>query len=255
MYVYFYLFARAGLARLDQSTLEAAQALGADGAASSAASCCPCYGRARRRRAAHVHDGARLVQRAVHLRRRFRVMTTQIYSTKVNGDVALAMVETLALALIAVAGLVLLRHTQGETLLAALGKVLHRGGGISGGRPCVGWPRRRAGCSPWCCSCPTSRCSWSRSSLRHLDHRGAPARAVVRELPPRPRRAGPPAPAAQLVLDGVGEYGRRRRHRARAGWLVVRRRVAVRRWIESFLELPWALPGTVFASRSPPPSA
>ncbi|HYS20297.1 MAG TPA: ABC transporter permease subunit, partial [Gemmatimonadales bacterium] len=32
-----------------------------------------------------------------------------------------------------------------------------------------------------------------------------------------------------------------------AGWLVVRRRVAVRRWIESFLELPWALPGTVFA--------
>src|SRR5207245_2445658 len=52
----------------------------------------------------------------------FRLMTTQIYSTKVNGDLALAMVETLALALVAVAGLVLLRHTQGEDLLVALGK-------------------------------------------------------------------------------------------------------------------------------------
>src|SRR3989454_935671 len=49
-------------------------------------------------------------------------MTTQIYSTKVNGDLALAMVETLALALVAVVGLVLLRHTQGEDLLVALGK-------------------------------------------------------------------------------------------------------------------------------------
>src|SRR5207302_9902887 len=52
----------------------------------------------------------------------FRVMTTQIYNAKVNGDVALAMVETLALALLAVAGLVLLRRTGGQDLLVALGK-------------------------------------------------------------------------------------------------------------------------------------
>ncbi|MGH7538473.1 MAG: ABC transporter permease, partial [Gemmatimonadales bacterium] len=32
-----------------------------------------------------------------------------------------------------------------------------------------------------------------------------------------------------------------------AGWLVVRRRTAVRRAIEGLLALPWALPGTVFA--------
>jgi iron(III) transport system permease protein len=31
------------------------------------------------------------------------------------------------------------------------------------------------------------------------------------------------------------------------GWLVVRRRVALRRAIEGLLALPWALPGTVFA--------
>src|SRR5207237_432394 len=32
-----------------------------------------------------------------------------------------------------------------------------------------------------------------------------------------------------------------------AGWLVVRRRVVLRRMIEGLLALPWALPGTVFA--------
>jgi iron(III) transport system permease protein len=32
-----------------------------------------------------------------------------------------------------------------------------------------------------------------------------------------------------------------------AGWLVVRRRTALRRVIEGLLALPWALPGTVFA--------
>jgi iron(III) transport system permease protein len=32
-----------------------------------------------------------------------------------------------------------------------------------------------------------------------------------------------------------------------AGWLVVRRRTGLRRWIEGLLALPWALPGTVFA--------
>jgi iron(III) transport system permease protein len=32
-----------------------------------------------------------------------------------------------------------------------------------------------------------------------------------------------------------------------AGWLVVRRRAALRRVIEGLLALPWALPGTVFA--------
>lgn len=32
-----------------------------------------------------------------------------------------------------------------------------------------------------------------------------------------------------------------------AGWLVVRRRVRVRGWIEGLLAIPWALPGTVFA--------
>src|SRR5438034_2172070 len=52
----------------------------------------------------------------------FRVMTTQIVATKLNGELPLAMVETVALALVAALGLALLRRTEGDELLAALGK-------------------------------------------------------------------------------------------------------------------------------------
>src|SRR5256712_9956750 len=52
----------------------------------------------------------------------FRVMTTQIVATKLNGELPLAMVETVALALVAAVGLALLRRTEGEEILAALGK-------------------------------------------------------------------------------------------------------------------------------------
>ena len=42
----------------------------------------------------------------------FRVMTTQIVASKLNGDIALAMVETVALAAVGFAGLCLLRRTE-----------------------------------------------------------------------------------------------------------------------------------------------
>src|SRR3989441_11930039 len=44
----------------------------------------------------------------------FRVMTTQIVATKLNGELPLAMVETVALALVAVVGLAVLRRTEGD---------------------------------------------------------------------------------------------------------------------------------------------
>src|SRR5213592_3005442 len=49
-------------------------------------------------------------------------MTTQIVATKLNGELPLAMVETVALALVAVVGLAVLRRTEGDDLLTALGK-------------------------------------------------------------------------------------------------------------------------------------
>src|SRR3989442_3961942 len=52
----------------------------------------------------------------------FRVMTTQIVATKLNGELSLAMVETVALALVAVVGFAVLRRTEGNDPLIALGK-------------------------------------------------------------------------------------------------------------------------------------
>ena len=71
MYVYFYLFTRAGLASLDASLLEAAASLGAGRWRTFRRVVLPLlYPAHRRRGAAHVHDVARLLQRALHLRRR-----------------------------------------------------------------------------------------------------------------------------------------------------------------------------------------
>ena len=249
MYVYFYLLTRAGLARLDQSMLEAAQALRAG------------RGRIFRRVVLPLLRpalaGAALLTFMTALGSfsapyvfggGFRLMTTQIYSTKVNGDLALAMVETLALALVAVAGLVLLRHTQGEDLLVALGK------GTAPRRRPIGRPAVRA---------LATAAGWLFAVLLLLPHLTLLLVSLVpyatwttETLPPvlslvnyrrvfsEPERLRPllnsfwmaSVSTAAAVVVALA-----------AGWLVVRRRVAVRRWIESFLELPWALPGTVFA--------
>ncbi|OLC03386.1 MAG: hypothetical protein AUH46_05455 [Gemmatimonadetes bacterium 13_1_40CM_70_15] len=249
MYVYFYLLTRAGLARLDQSMLEAAQALRAG------------RGRIFRRVVLPLLRpalaGAALLTFMTALGSfsapyvfggGFRLMTTQIYSTKVNGDLALAMVETLALALVAVVGLVLLRHTQGEDLLVALGK------GTA--------PRRRPIERPAVRALATAA-GWLFAVLLLLPHLTLLLVSLVpyatwttETLPPvlslvnyrrvfsEPERLRPllnsfwmaSVSTAAAVVVALA-----------AGWLVVRRRVAVRRWIESFLELPWALPGTVFA--------
>jgi len=249
MYVYFYLFTRAGLARLDQSMLEAAQALRAGRAqifrrvvlpllrpALAGAALLTFMTALGSFSAPYVFGGG------------FRVMTTQIYSTKVNGDLALAMVETLALALVAIAGLGLLRFTQGEDLLVALGK------GTA--------PRRRAIRRPAVRALATAA-GWVFAVLLLLPHLTLLLVSLVpyatwttETLPPvlslvnyrrvfsEPERLRPllnslwmaSVSTAAVIVVALA-----------AGWLVVRRRVAVRRWIESFLELPWALPGTVFA--------
>ena len=249
MYVYFYLFARAGLARLDQSMLEAARALGAGRGrvlwrvvlpllrpALAGAALLTFMTALGSFSAPYIFGGG------------FRVMTTQIYSTKVNGDVALAMVETLALALIAVAGLVLLRHTQGEALLVALGK------GTAPRRRDIGRPAVRglATAAGWLFAVVlllphltlllvslVPYATWTTEAL-------PPVLSLVnyRRVLSEPERLRPLLNslwmAAVSTAGGVAIA-------LAAGWLVVRRRVAVRRWIESFLELPWALPGTVFA--------
>ena len=248
MYVYFYLFTRAGLAKLDVSMLEAAQALGADRRATLWRVIVPLL------RPSLV--GAAMLTFMTALGSfsapyifggGFRVMTTQIVATKLNGDLPLAMVETVALALVAVIGLVILRRTEGDDILVALGK-----GIAPRPRPI----RRRS------VRILTASLGWGLAVLLLLPHLTlalvslVPYGAWTTEiLPPvinlnnyrrlfseaerlRPMlnslwmAAASTAAAVALALAG--------------GWFVVRRRVALRRAIEALLALPWALPGTVF---------
>jgi len=249
MYVYFYLFTRAGLAKLDVSMLEAAQALGADRRATLWRVIVPLL------RPSLV--GAAMLTFMTALGSLsapyifgggFRVMTTQIVATKLNGDLPLAMVETVALAIVAVAGLLILRRTEGDDILVALGK------GIAP-RP---RPIRRASVR-WL----AATLGWGLAVLLLLPHLTlalvslVPYGAWTTEiLPPvvnfdnyrrlfseaerlRPMLNSLWMAAASTVVAVVLALA--------AGWLVVRRRVWLRRLIEGLLALPWALPGTVFA--------
>ena len=249
MYVYFYLFTRAGLAKLDVSMLEAAQALGADRRATLWRVVVPLL------RPSLV--GAAILTFMTALGSfsapyifggGFRVMTTQIVATKLNGDLPLAMVETLALALVAILGLLILRRTEGDDILVALGK------GIAP-RP---RPIRRPGVRAL-----TTAAGWGFAVLLLLPHLTlllvslVPYGAWTTEiLPPvlnfdnyrrlltEPERLRPlfnsfwmaAVSTFAAVVLGLG-----------AGWFIVRRRVRLRRVLEALLTLPWALPGTVFA--------
>lgn len=106
MYVYFYLFTRAALTRLDPSMEEAAASLGAGGGVRLRRVVLPLLRPAL--------AGAALLTFMTSLSSfsapyifggGFRVMTTQIVASKLNGETAMARVETVVLALAAVAGL------------------------------------------------------------------------------------------------------------------------------------------------------
>jgi len=249
MYVYFYLFMRAGLAKLDVSMLEAAQALGADRKTTLWRVIVPLL------RPSLI--GAAILTFMTALGSfsapyifggGFRVMTTQIVATKLNGDLPLAMVETVALAIVAIAGLLILRRTEGDDILVALGK------GIAP-RP---RPIRRVSVR-WLATVM----GWGLAVVLLLPHLTlilvslVPYGAWTTEiLPPvvnfdnyrrlfsETERLRPMwnsfwmAAVSTTVAVVVAIVG---------GWLVVRRRVAWRRAIEGLLALPWALPGTVFA--------
>ena len=249
MYVYFYLFTRAGLAKLDVSMLEAAQALGAGRRATLWRVIMPLL------RPSLV--GAAMLTFMTALGSfsapyifggGFRVMTTQIVATKLNGDMPLAMVETVALALVAVAGLVILRRTEGDDILVALGK------GIAP-RP---RPIRRSGIRFF-----ATAAGWTLAVLLLLPHLTlalvslVPYGAWTTEIVPpvinfeNYRRLFSEAERLRPLLNSLWMAAVSTAAAVAlalaAGWLVVRRRVALRRVIEGLLALPWALPGTVFA--------
>ena len=247
MYVYFYLFTRAGLARLDGSLLEAASALGAGRRQVLSRVTLPLL--------RPVLTAAALLTFMTSLASfsapyvfggGFRVMTTQIVASKLNGDVAMAMVETVTLAAVALVGLALLQRSE-------------KGRVVAGGGRGVAPVRKKLGRSRWI----AAAFGWGLAIVLLLPH----ATLVLVSLVPRGTwtiEILPPVLNLRNYVSLVTETERLRplvnslwmAVAATAGALVLgfaAARIAVRGrsrlggLLETLLAIPWALPGTVFA--------
>ena len=246
MFVYFYLFTRAGLARLDPAFQEAAAGLGAGRARLLAKVTLPLL--------RPVLAGAALLTFMTSLSSfsapyllggTFRVMTTQIVFSRLNGDSEMAMVETTTLAMLALAGLVLLQRIEKRREVA---------GAMRGAAP--GRRRLKRGGL-------VAAFGWILTGLLLLPHAMLllvsfvpPGTWTTEILPPavsfsnwssvasQPERLRPlvnslwmaAAATAIALLLGLA-----------AAYLSVVRRSAWRGPLETLISLPWALPGTVFA--------
>jgi iron(III) transport system permease protein len=249
MYVYFYLFARASLASLDASLLEAAASLGAGRwrtfrrvvlpqlyPAIVAAALLTFMTSLGSFSAPYIFGGG------------FRVMTTQIVATRLNGDNELAMVETIALTLLALAALALFRGTHAPDAPASGRKgvapapVVLRSPGVRLGLTVIAWALTAVLLLPHLTLLLVSFVPIGTWTVEPL-----PPAYTLRNyvtLLQDPVRARPLVNSLWLALvataASVGIA-------VAAGILSVRQRVRGGRWIEALLALPWAVPGTVFA--------
>lgn len=249
MYVYFYLFTRAGLAKVDASMIEAAHSLGSGTwttfrrvtlpllrpqlAAAALLTFMTALGSFS---APYIFGGG------------FRVMTTQIVASKLNGDIRMAVVEASALALVALMGLFLLRRQAETRSVVAVGK----------GTP----PAARALAQPiarW----GATALGWAFAILLLLPHATLVVVSLVplgtwttQLVPPEytlanygtllsePERLRPlvnslwMATVATVGAIAIALW---------AGRLVVQRRATLRGLIETLVSAPWAIPGTVLA--------
>jgi iron(III) transport system permease protein len=249
MYVFFYVFVRTALQRLDASLYEAAASLGASGARTWWRVTLPLLRPALAGASLLVFMTALASFSAPYIfGGSFRVMTTQIVASKLNGDIAMAMVETVMLGLVALCGLALLRRVDtGESATA-------------GGR---GVAPARARSRRWWLRALLGAATCAAAALLLLPHAtlvllslAPPNTWTVEALPPvlaldnyrtllaSPERLRPVlnslwmATAASLAAVALGLVAAR---------LSLRLRGLVGRILEWELVLPWAIPGTVFA--------
>ncbi|MFB6240475.1 MAG: ABC transporter permease [Gemmatimonadota bacterium] len=249
MYAYFYLFVRAGLSRLDDSALEAAESLGAGRWRAFRRVTLPLLTPALSAAALLVFMTSMASFSAPYIfGGGYRVLTTQIYASKVSGALSLAMVETVVLAGVSLGFLWVLRRMEGDREFTAVGK------GVGGDRrrTASGWKRiamAAAGVGgvlflllPHLTLALVSFVpsgTWTTQILPDQFTLGNYAslfsqpellRPVVNSL-----QMAAVATAANLLLCFVAAY------------LVVRRRFRGRGLLRILLVLPWALPGTVIA--------
>ena len=249
MYVYFYLFTRAGLARLDAALLEAAASLGASRWRTLFRVTLPLLRPALAGAALLTFMTALASFSAPYLfGGGFRVMTTQIVASKLNGELTLAQVETVMLAGLALLGLGAMRRAD---------RAVSTGTGVRGIAPA----RRRL-------RSPLARGAaglfgWLLAALLLLPHAVlllvslVPAFTWTAEpFPPvlnlgnwtalftTPERLRPVvnslwmAVVATLLALALGFAAAR---------LAALRRDRLRGVLEGMIAIPWAVPGTVFA--------
>ncbi|MFQ5550988.1 MAG: ABC transporter permease [Gemmatimonadales bacterium] len=249
MSVFFYLFTRAGLAKLDASMIEAAHSLGVRG-----------FGVVRRVTLPLLRPQLAAAGLLVFMTSlgsfsapflfggNFRVMTTQIYASKLNGNFGASMVETSALAIIALFGLFLLRRMQGERSVVAVGK------GVTHAPKLITRPAARV---------LASLSGWVLALVLLLPHltlmlislvpRGTWTNQIVPpvysfvnyvSLITQPERFRPMfnslwmAALSTVLVIGIAVW---------AGRQIVQRKARWQRGIETLLHVPWAIPGTVLA--------
>jgi iron(III) transport system permease protein len=123
MYVYFYLFVAAGLARLDASAGEAAESLGAGRARIFFRVTLPMLAPSLGAAAVLVFMTSMASFSAPYIfGGGYRVMTTQIFTSKMNGELTMAMVETVVLATASLLFLAIHRRFERGRAFAAVGK-------------------------------------------------------------------------------------------------------------------------------------
>jgi iron(III) transport system permease protein len=248
MFVYFYLFTRAGLARLDAAFTEAAASLGAGRARILFRVTLPLL------RPALV--GAALLTFMTSLSSfsapyliggTFRVMTTQIVFSRLNGDTGVSMVETTALAAVALLGLAWLQRVEKRREVA---------GAIRGAAPGRRALKRGA---------LVAAAGWLFAAVLLLPH----AMLVLVSFVPAGTWNAEPLPPVLSLANWKAVFSQAERLRPivnslwmsgaatavalvlgfGAAWLSIRRvrRTGFAGALESLVAIPWALPGTVFA--------
>jgi len=246
MFVYFYLFTRAGLARLDGAYREAAAALGAGPGRILFRVTLPLLRPALAGAAILTFMTSLSSFSAPYLfGGTFRVMTTQIVFSRLNGDSEMAMVETLTLAALALVGLFLLLRSEKRRDVA---------GSIRGAAPARRRLRR---------GFLIALAGWSFTALLLAPH----ATLILMSLVPPGTWSVEPFPPVLNVSNWSSVFSVREHLRpiVNSLWMAVGATLVSlilgfaaaylavgprRRWsrtLETLITLPWALPGTVFA--------
>jgi iron(III) transport system permease protein len=248
MYVYFYLFTAAGLARLDPSYAEAAAALGAGRGRTLRRVTLPMLAPALGGSALLVFMTSMASFSAPYVfGGGFRVLTTQLYASKLNGEEGLVAVEAVVLALSSLLFLVLLQKYEGERAYTGASKGAAAAPPARGGRGRVllslvaalgvGFLLLPHATVLLVSFVPEG--SWTTEVLppeyslegyRALFTEPERWRPVLNSL-----RMATLATAANLVFAVA------------AGYLLARGRFRGRRVLDALVVLPWALPGTVLA--------